>query len=272
MSEKVSKKAAEQDSQKIKCDICEKMLVKGSLKRHRETQHKVMTSVRKSQATTNKKKETLKNEEVSDKNEEEVNQEPWSKVWFSNEDAAPSLSTRDMDQYFEDTDVLHPTFSTGELVSLMDEKEDSILAEVEKLEANMDLSEEWFQESSQNPFGSQFGQEMRRLSLQPLRSCNECKETKSESSKIRKQYDKLLISTNNKLKGAEVQKTFLRKQLKLAESEVQQNRDSWSNDVERLSEEIGILKSNASEKTSNVDFKQVRNPCVYSRPGDRVWP
>ena len=133
----------------------------------------------------------------------------------------------------------------------MDEKEDSILAEVEEFEANKELGEEWFPESSQNPFGIQFGQEMRRLSIQPLRSCNKCKENKSDISKLRKQYDNLLISTNNKLKGAEVQKTFLRKQLKLAEAEVQLNRDNWSNDVERLSEEIGILKSDASEKMYN---------------------
>ena len=116
MSEKISKKAADQDSQKneqkIKCDICEKMLVKGSLKRHKETQHKVMNSVKKSQAISKKKEETSKKKEDSDKKEEEAKKETWSKVWFSKEDAAPSMSTRDMDQYFKDADVLHPTLST----------------------------------------------------------------------------------------------------------------------------------------------------------------
>ena len=31
-----------------------------------------------------------------------------------------------------------------------------------------------------------------------------------------------------------------------------------------------ILTSSSTQR--NVVYKQVRNPCVYSRPGDRVWP
>ena len=61
-----------------------------------------------------------------------------------------------------------------------------------------------------------------------------------------------LIKTEKLLKSVEGQKIFLRKQLKLAESEIDQNREKWSNDVENMSEEIATLKTMAKIKDLKV--------------------
>ena len=276
MSVKIVKKVADQASkktdQKINCDICHKVLVKGSLKRHNETQHKVTNISKKKEATTEKTEDTPKKNEDSPKKNEDTpkkkedseekeneasNEEvTWSKVWVSNISAPPVLSTQDMDQYLREKDTVYPTFSTGELDDFLLEKNDSILDQIVELENNLEVREEWFKESSQNTFGSDFGKELRRLSLQPVKSCKDCKELKTEYSDLRKQHDKLLIRTTNTLKSAEEQKLFLRKQLKLAEKEVEQNRDKWSSDVDSLTEEINNLKAEDADKRSKSNLKK----------------
>ena len=268
-------KTADQDSKKIdpkiKCDVCDKVLVKGSLKRHKETQHKVIDSMKKKEATIrkpeatekkksesdNKTKVTQKEKEDSDKPSEITMEDvAWSKVWSFKDNVAPTLSTRDMDQHFKDTAVPLPTFSTGELDDFLVEQNDSILGQVIDLEKDLEIRDEWFDGTTQNIFGSEFGQELGRLSLQPVKPCNECKEAKSGMTKLRKQHDNLLIKTEKLLKSVEGQKIFLRKQLKLAENEIEENREKWSNDVDNLSEEIATLKADGEDKRSKSGLKR----------------
>ena len=136
------------------------------------------------------------------------------------------------------------------------EKEDSILGEVIELENNLEVGDDWFNETSQNVFGSEFGQELRRLSLQPQKSCNECKKEKLKVTNLKNQYDQLVVRSNKSLKAAEGQKTFLRKQFRLAETEIEENREKWANDVESLTDEIVKMKADDADKRTKSNQKK----------------
>ena len=184
-----------------------------------------------------KKDDHNKNKEEASKVKEVVGNEVWSKVWSS--EPAPTMSTIDLEEHISEIEVSQFTLSTGQYNDYMLERSDSILAEVEEMEKN-NVDIEWFGESTQVTFGSQFGQELRRLSIPP--ACNDCKTNKAELNDLRKQYDNLLKKSERIQKASNHTKSVLRKQLKKSEEETDKTKDEWVEDMEKASEEIEEYK------------------------------
>ena len=64
-------KTADQDSKKIdpkiKCDVGDKVLVKGFMKRHKKTQHKMIDSIKKKEASARKPEASEKKKSALEK-------------------------------------------------------------------------------------------------------------------------------------------------------------------------------------------------------------
>lgn len=255
-----TKKVALKSSDKIKCDVCEKELARGSLKKHKDVQH-------------GKNEEAKKKSDDSVKNYDD-NQEDVANVESDENVYKPYGEPEEIDFYdcleeeVEDGELIKlgnaeyekckPLVSTEELDSYLPQ-DDSLLAEfisVEKV-ANEKLNME---KQFGDMFRSSFAEDLRRhsLDMQSQKNCNECDSTKAEMFDMRQQYDKMIIKTNNLLKATEGTKTYLRKQLKMSETEVENNKELWSSQVESLSEEIASMKANEKDKrTKNSLIKEL---------------
>ena len=237
MSDQTATNVIQRTYAKDKFDVCNKVLAKTSIRKYKKDQHNVIVVNRKKINGSNKKDDDFKKKKEASKVKEVVENDAWSKVWTS--ESAPAMSTIDMEEQLSEIEIPQFTLSTGLFNDYMMERSDSILEEVEEMEKNI-VDIEWFGESTQVTFESQFGQELRRLSIPP--ACNDCKTTKAELNDIRKQYDNLLKKSERIQKASNHTKSVLRNQLKLSEQETDKTKDEWVEDMEKASEEIDEFK------------------------------
>ena len=239
MSDQSSKKMNQKVSEKVNCNVCEKELCKNSIKKHKETcdicerelcknskkkhkesEHGGVNSSKKKEIAQKKEEEHTRKETTKDK---EIPPTNWSKVWFGMLGDPPLQSTRDiendMDEYFLAPEEPNTIVSTAEIEHLLIEKDDSLLDVALEFDNHVEGEEDWMNQT--NPFASQLGQEMRRMSLQEVQSCKDCKKTTTELNRVRNQYNNHLVHSNKKMKAAEGQKEFLRTQYNLAQNETE---------------------------------------------------
>ena len=221
-----TKKVALKSSDKVKCDVCEKELVRGSLKKHKEVQHGKKEEAKK------KKNYTVKNDDENQKVVTNVKGD--ENVNDSNEEADESEFYDCLEEEIEEGELVKlgnaeyerckPLVSTEELESYLPQ-DDSLLAEFLAVEKVAD-EKVYIEKQFGDMFRSNFAEDMRRhsLDMQSQKNCNGCYIKSAEMSKLRKQYDQMIIKTDNLLKSTEGTKLFLRKQLKLAQIEVEENK------------------------------------------------
>ena len=241
MSEQATKKVIQKSSEKIKCDICDKELVKGSLKRHKETQHEKTKEAHKKRAEETKKKSTEVNRDATKVMEEDNDIEFHDCIELEEGDIiglgvaeyerlAPLVSSAELDSYLPQNDSLLDEFLALEQVVHNEVVHD--VAVQEKEFGDM--------------FTSSFAEDMRRHSLETLqqKKCDECDKTNAKFEKQRKamlKQDDSVRAADIALKNAEKTKLFLRKRLEKKEKDVNDITLSWQGDAETYSAEITRL-------------------------------
>ena len=243
MSEQATKKVIQKSSEKIKCDICDKELVKGSLKRHKETQHEKTKEAHKKRAEETKKKSTEVNRDATNvKVMEEDNDIEFHDCIELEEGDIIGLGVAEYER-------LAPLVSSAELDSYLPQN-DSLLDEflaLEQVVHNEVVHDVAVQEKEfGDMFTSSFAEDMRRHSLDMLqqKKCDECDKTNAKFEKQRKamlKQDDSVRAADIALKNAEKTKLFLRKRLEKKEKDVNDITLSWQGDAETYSAEITRL-------------------------------
>ena len=127
------------------CDLCEIEFCKNLIKKHKENEHNVVSTLKKIEITPKKKEENAKKNETNNDNEETLLTTMWSKVWLGNQEDAPLQSTqnieKDMDEYFMAPKEPINTVSTDEIGILLCEKEDSLLNVALEMDNDVDGEE-----------------------------------------------------------------------------------------------------------------------------------
>ena len=265
-------KVTQKQSEKVKCTICDKELVRGSLKRHKETKHgnyeapKKMGDAKKKEDT--KKKQDVKKKEDAKKKEddkkrnvkhlEKINDA--SKVKLTDEELDEADFYDCIDDHIEEGEIvelgkaeyerIQPLVSSSELESYLPQ-DDSLLADFLALEQVVE------ERQFGDMFSSNFAEDMRRHSLdqQQRKKCNECEATNAKFEKQRKQMlkqDESVRAADMALKGAENSKIYLRRQLKKKENDIDEISLKWQEEAEAYSEEITRLSMELKLKTDMV--------------------
>ena len=243
MSELANRKMIQKSSEKIKCDICSKELVKGSMKRHKETQHEKKEEAQKKRAEETKKKPTKVNSDATNVKviEEDNDIEFHDCVELEEGDIiglgvaeyerlAPFVSSAELDSYLPQNDSL-----LDEFLALEQVVHDEVVHDVAAQEKDFG-----------DMFTSSFAEDMRRhsLDMKQLKKCDDCDKTNAKFEKQRKamlKQDDSVRAADMALKNAEYTKKFLRKRLEKKENDLNDITISWQTDAETYSAEITRL-------------------------------
>ena len=276
MSDLNTKKTIQKHSEKIRCDVCDKELVKGSLKRHKETKHNIKEGVPKKVNPVIKKKEEDSKNTAEPTNNVKATEHEVTKVSSKENIAKPNEEEEDPDFHdcieleegellgVEEYERLQPLVSSAELASFLPQ-DDSLLNEFLVVE-QVALEQEFG-----DLFKSTFAEDMRRHSLdqQKHKKCNECDKTNAKFEKQREkmlEQDQTVRSADIALKNAEKSKAHLRTTVKKKEKEIdditlkwQEEAESYSAEVTRLSIELKLQRDMVKALKDERDIETIES-------------